>query len=107
MNIRKSAWVAAITALLGSAGSHAAQEPGSLPLQELRSFADVFNQIRVGYVEEIDGIPCETYIDWFAITFALTMTSCPVVTVPCGFTAAGLPVGIQIVVLVNRKSDNA
>ena len=49
------------------------------------------------YVEEIDGQPCETYIDWFSITFALTMTSCPVVTVPCGFTAEGMPVGIQIV----------
>lgn len=49
------------------------------------------------YVEEIDGQPCETYIDWFAITFALTMTGCPVVSLPCGFTEAGLPVGVQIV----------
>ena len=49
------------------------------------------------YVTEIDGRPCETYIDWFAITFALTMTSCPVVSLPCGFTADGLPVGMQIV----------
>lgn len=48
------------------------------------------------YVEEIDGRPCKTYIDWFSITFALTMTSCPVVSLPCGFTAEGLPVGIQI-----------
>ncbi len=28
--------------------------PGELPLDELRTFADVFNQIRLGYVEEID-----------------------------------------------------
>ncbi|HEY5700891.1 MAG TPA: amidase family protein [Gammaproteobacteria bacterium] len=49
------------------------------------------------YVEEIDGQPCETYIDWFSITFALTMTSCPVLSMPCGFTGDGLPVGIQIV----------
>ena len=49
------------------------------------------------YVTEIDGRPCETYIDWFAITFALTMTSCPVLSLPCGFTADGLPVGMQIV----------
>ncbi len=48
------------------------------------------------YVEEIDGRPCETYIDWFSITFALTMTACPVVSIPCGFTAEGLPVGMQI-----------
>lgn len=48
------------------------------------------------YVTEIDGKPCETYIDWFSITFALTMTACPTVSVPCGFTAEGLPVGVQI-----------
>ena len=48
------------------------------------------------YVKEIDGKPCETYIDWFSITFALTMTSCPTISVPCGFTSEGLPVGIQI-----------
>lgn len=49
------------------------------------------------YVEEIDGQPCKTYIDWFAIAFALTMTSCPVISLPCGFTSHGLPVGLQIV----------
>ena len=48
------------------------------------------------YVKEIDGRPCETYIDWFSITFALTTTSCPIVSLPCGFTTQGLPVGIQI-----------
>jgi carboxyl-terminal processing protease len=32
----------------------AAEQPSALPLDELRSFADVYNQIRRGYVEEID-----------------------------------------------------
>lgn len=32
----------------------AAEPEGQLPLDELRTFADVFNQIRIGYVEEID-----------------------------------------------------
>ena len=49
------------------------------------------------FVKEIDGQPCETYIDWFAITFAITMTSCPVISMPCGFTEDGLPIGIQVV----------
>lgn len=49
------------------------------------------------YIEEIDGQTCETYIDWFSITFALSMTGCPVLSLPCGFTSAGLPVGMQIV----------
>ena len=49
------------------------------------------------FVTAIDGVACETYIDWFAITFALTLTACPVLSLPCGFTAEGLPVAIQIV----------
>ena len=40
---------------LSGPGSAQDNEPtGELPLDELRTFADVFNQIRVGYVEEID-----------------------------------------------------
>ncbi len=49
------------------------------------------------YVEEIAGEKCKTYIDWIAITFAITMTGCPSLSLPCGFTASGLPVGMQIV----------
>jgi len=47
-------------ALLGAslasapASAQEAEAQGELPLDELRTFADVFNQIRVGYVEEID-----------------------------------------------------
>ena len=41
--------------LLCLSGPLAATEPeGQLPLDELRTFADVYNQIRIGYVEEID-----------------------------------------------------
>jgi amidase len=53
--------------------------------------------VELRYVEEIDGQPCETYIDWFSITFALTMTACPIISMPCGFSSEGLPVGIQVV----------
>ena len=42
---------------LSAAAPLLATEPepeAQLPLDELRTFADVFNQIRIGYVEEID-----------------------------------------------------
>jgi amidase len=49
------------------------------------------------YVESIAGQPTQTYIDWIAITFAITMTSCPALSLPVGFTRSGLPVGLQVV----------
>ncbi|MEH6635480.1 MAG: S41 family peptidase, partial [Halioglobus sp.] len=50
----KLATIIAALALSSSLSLHAVEEQGQLPLDELRTFADVFNQIRVGYVEEID-----------------------------------------------------
>jgi amidase len=50
------------------------------------------------YVAECDGQVFETYIDWLAIVYAITLTSCPAISIPCGFTRDGhLPVGLQIV----------
>ena len=39
----------------------------------------------------------QTYVDWFAPTFVLSLTGLPVGSVPCGLDEAGLPVGLQIV----------
>ena len=49
------------------------------------------------FVESLGEHTFDTYYEWIAITFALTLTGCPVLAVPAGFTADGLPVGIQIV----------
>lgn len=48
-------------------------------------------------VTECDGHTFETYIDWLAIAYAVTLTSAPALSLPCGFTASGLPVGLQMV----------
>ncbi len=43
------------------------------------------------------GKEFETYIDWLAIAFAITLTSAPALSLPCGFTSDKLPVGLQMV----------
>lgn len=48
-------------------------------------------------VTDCAGVAFETYIDWLAIVSAITLTSAPALSLPCGFTDDGLPVGLQIV----------
>ena len=49
------------------------------------------------WVREVAGRPMATYIDWMTICCAISVTGMPALSVPAGFTAAGLPVGLQIV----------
>ena len=49
------------------------------------------------YVAECNGVAFDNYIDWLAIAFAITLTTAPALSLPCGFTSDGLPVGLQIV----------
>jgi carboxyl-terminal processing protease len=44
----------ATLSLIAPTSLQAVEEKGRLPLEELRTFADVYHQIRLGYVEEID-----------------------------------------------------
>lgn len=46
---------------------------------------------------EINGIPLEGYYAWYAITWALSLTGCPIVTIPCGLDHNEMPFGIQVV----------
>ena len=45
---------------------------------------------------EIGGEPLHSYIDWMYLTFVLTLTGCPALSLPVGFTADGRPVGLQL-----------
>ena len=46
---------------------------------------------------EIAGEKLTSYIDWMFLTFVITLTGCPAISLPCGLTREGLPVGLQLV----------
>jgi amidase len=53
--------------------------------------------VDVPYPTQIAGTPMATYIDWMRSCWYVTVMSNPAISVPAGFTASGLPVGLQIV----------
>jgi amidase len=38
-----------------------------------------------------------TYIEWMRSVCVISATGCPAISVPAGFSASGLPVGVQLV----------
>lgn len=48
-------------------------------------------------LDEVEGVKLDNYYEWYSIAYAITLTSLPAISLPCGFTRAGLPVGLQIV----------
>ena len=51
---------------------------------------------------EIDGVAMADYLEWMTTCCAITPTGCPALSMPAGFTSAGLPVGLQLVAQVGN-----
>lgn len=63
-----------------------------LPVSQVPPFP-----IELEYPTEVAGTRMETYLDWMRSCTLISATGCPALSVPAGFTASGLPVGVQLV----------
>ena len=63
-----------------------------LPVTQVSPF-----DVDTPYPTEIAGQTMATYLDWMRSCWYVTFMTAPAISVPAGFTPAGLPVGLQIV----------
>ena len=63
-----------------------------LPVAPLPAFS-----VDVQYPEVVAGVPQPDYLGWMRAVCHITVTGHPAVSVPGGFSAAGTPMGLQIV----------
>ncbi len=52
--------------------------------------------VELPFPTDVAGKPMTSYIEWLLPTYCFTVVGVPAITVPCGFTRDGLPVGLQI-----------
>lgn len=57
------------------------------------------------YPQAINGRPMENYLEWMRAVTLISATGCPAISVPGGFSANGLPIGVQIVAAPGRDVD--
>lgn len=53
--------------------------------------------VDIRYLESLGTTQFGTYLDWLTLPSAITVSACPVISLPCGITDSGHPVGMQLV----------
>jgi amidase len=60
--------------------------------------AQVFSfDVDLHWPREINGVKMDTYHRWMEVVIPGTLSGCPVINVPVGFSRQGLPMGMQII----------
>jgi amidase len=69
----------------------------ALPAAQVASFP-----VETEFPMAIDGVAMADYLEWMTTCCVITPTGCPALSLPAGFTSAGLPVGLQLVARVGN-----
>lgn len=50
-------------------------------------------------------LPEKNPVNWVSYTYPVNLCGLPAASVPCGFSAGGLPIGLQMIARANRETD--
>lgn len=53
--------------------------------------------VDIRWIQEVEGTKFDNYVDWMMMAYVFSLVNVPVLCLPCGMTADGRPVGLQIV----------
>lgn len=70
---------------------------GSYDLLLLPAAPILPRDIKERWPKEINGQKLDNYVEWLKLAALITMTACPTLSLPCGFSADGRPMGLQMV----------
>jgi amidase len=59
--------------------------------------------VNLHWPQEIAGMRMTTYHEWMKCVLPITMSGCPALAAPAGFSSGGLPIGIQIVAPIHAE----
>jgi amidase len=102
-------WNVELARTLTAADVGRALRERSLLQQRVRTFFERFDvlalptvqvvpfPVETDWVREVDGVAMGNYLEWMRSCTDITMTGCPAISVPSGYTPDGLPVGLQLV----------
>lgn len=53
--------------------------------------------VKERWPRQINGVVLDNYVEWLKLAALITMTTCPSLAMPAGFSADGRPIGLQLV----------
>lgn len=56
------------------------------------------------YAQTIDGIPQRNYYEWLSLTYLVTLSTCPALSLPLGVDETGMPFGVQLIAPLGKDA---